>query len=205
MDGSILEFALIGETDSTAGMPFKDNHEFVEFLETKKELVKTQALIDPKYEVGAICDRLYTYKGPAALLENVKGTPFPVLVNVFGTRRRLAMAMQTAEDKLMDTYLKRRHSEWPTPRVVNDGPCKEEVFEGTQVNLAEQIPQIVWNAKDAAPYITAGAVTSKDPETKTRNTSVRRLMIHAKSRTGIMAVSGSHTALHMEKAKDRNE
>jgi 4-hydroxy-3-polyprenylbenzoate decarboxylase len=78
-------------------MPYTDLREFIEALEKSGELVRVKAEVDPRLEVTEILNRLLATSGPAVLFERVKGSSIPLLANLFGTVKRVAMGLETDE------------------------------------------------------------------------------------------------------------
>ena len=74
-------------------MAFKDLRDFIDLLEQEGELKRIQTEVDPYLEVTEISDRTLRRGGPALLFENVKGSSLPLLANLFGNTRRIALAM----------------------------------------------------------------------------------------------------------------
>ena len=74
-------------------MKYKDLRDFIDQLEKQGELKRISLEVDPRLEMTEICDRTLRAQGPALLFENVKGSQVPVLANLFGTPRRVAMGM----------------------------------------------------------------------------------------------------------------
>ena len=74
-------------------MAFKDLHEFVAVLENKGLLHRVTTLVDPVLEITEITDRISKKGGPALLFERVKGSPYPVLINAFGSFERMSLAL----------------------------------------------------------------------------------------------------------------
>ena len=72
-------------------MKYKDLRDFVEALEAKGELIRITTEVDPHLEMTEICDRTLRGGGPALLFENPKGFDMPVLANLFGTPKRVAL------------------------------------------------------------------------------------------------------------------
>ncbi|MDP2646694.1 MAG: UbiD family decarboxylase, partial [Desulfobacterales bacterium] len=167
-------------------MGVKDLRSFLE--DVKKEMaddfVVIKKEIDPNLHLPALVMNLERQgKRPVLLFENVKGTSFPVLTNLYAKRERLALAMGTEPRKLVQTYLERlRHPVQPVQ--VATGPVKEVVRTGKDVNLLK-LPQIVHHEKDAAAYITGAIALAKDPKTKKINASFNRLMIKGQDTFGI--------------------
>ena len=74
-------------------MKYHDLRDFIHQLEKQGELKRITIEVDPYLEMTEICDRTLKQGGPALLFENVKGANIPVLANLFGTPRRVAMGM----------------------------------------------------------------------------------------------------------------
>ena len=74
-------------------MKYKDLRDFIAQLEKQGELKRVTAEVDPNLEMTEICDRVLKAEGPAILFENPKGHNMPVLGNLFGTPKRVAMGM----------------------------------------------------------------------------------------------------------------
>src|SRR5437773_9963007 len=72
--------------------PPRDLRAWISLLERESELVRVQAEVDPELEITEINDRTVKAGGPALLFENVKGSDHPLLINQFGTERRMCMA-----------------------------------------------------------------------------------------------------------------
>ena len=75
-----------------APMPAHDLREWIALLEREGELVRVAAEVDPDLEITEIVDRTVKAGGPALLFENVKGSRLPLLINQFGTERRMCLA-----------------------------------------------------------------------------------------------------------------
>lgn len=71
-------------------MVCNDLREFIEFLKNKKELIRIKSEVDPILEVTEITDRISKKQGPALLFEKVKGSPYPIAINLFGSYQRMA-------------------------------------------------------------------------------------------------------------------
>jgi 3-octaprenyl-4hydroxybenzoate decarboxylase (EC 4.1.1.-) len=74
-------------------MQYQDLREFINELEKQGELKRITTQVDANLEITEICRRTLDKQGPALLFENVKDSSMPVLANLFGTTRRVAMAM----------------------------------------------------------------------------------------------------------------
>ena len=74
-------------------MKYRDLREFMEALERQGELVRVTPEVDPHLEITEICQRVVREEGPALLFERVEGSDFPLLINLFGSRRRIEIAL----------------------------------------------------------------------------------------------------------------
>ena len=71
----------------------RDLRDWIDMLRREGELVEITQEVDPRLEITEIADRALKGGGPALLFTNVKGSSIPVLINQFGTERRMLMAM----------------------------------------------------------------------------------------------------------------
>ena len=172
-------------------MPAADLRSWIDELRRAGELAEIEAEVDPYLEVTEIVDRTVKSGGPALLFKNPKGSQHPLLVNQFGTEKRMAMAFgePTLDDvarKLEDVIemqppqglvekvkglgkLKRLADSMP--KSVRSGPSQEVVLEP---NLDLLPIQHCWPG-DPAAFITLPAVITKDPRTGTRNVGMYRM------------------------------
>ena len=170
-------------------MKYHDLRDFVAQLETLGELKRVRVEIDTRFEMTEICDRVLRAGGPAILFENPKGQSIPVLANLFGTPRRVALGMgEESVSALREVgkllaYLKEPEppkglkDAWDklpilkqvmnmSPKVSSSAPCQEIVWEGNDVDLSRLPIQHCWPG-DVAPLITWGLTVTRGP-TKTR-------------------------------------
>ena len=183
----------------------QDLRSYLDLVESKDELVRISAPVDPRHEVTALVAKLARERRrrPVLLLENVKGSALPVVTNLHAGRRRMALAMNTEPREVQGAFL--RAMERPvSPVLVGTGPVKEVVRTGGDVDLLA-LPQIVHHAADAGPYITAAISFAKDPEDGTWNCAYNRLMIMGKDRTSIHITASKHLWEFYQKAEARGE
>jgi 4-hydroxy-3-polyprenylbenzoate decarboxylase len=174
--------------------PPADLRDWIACLEREGELVRVSAEVDPDLEITEIVDRTVKSGGPALLFENPKGSEHPLLINQFGTERRMCLAFGVERldelgervadllelqppQGLMDKVrgLKKLKSVADSgPRSVRSGPCQEVVLTGDDVDLDRLPIQRCWPG-DPAPFITLPAVITKDPSKGTRNLGMYRL------------------------------
>ncbi|MCY4442733.1 MAG: UbiD family decarboxylase, partial [Deltaproteobacteria bacterium] len=121
----------------------QDLRSYLDLVESKDELVRISAPVDPLHEVTALVAKLARERRrrPGLLLENVKGSALPVVTNLHASRRRMALAMNAEPREVQRAFLKAM--ERPVaPVVVDTGPVKEVVRTGADVDLLA-LPQIV--------------------------------------------------------------
>ncbi len=166
-------------------MPFDDFRQFLSFLEEQGELVRVKREVDPYLETTLVAKKSIEEEGPALLFENVKGHSIPLAVGVYGTQRRVCLGLDTTPRDFVREYVRRGERLWNyAPRLVKDGPCKENIILGDDVDL-RKFP-ITWHAPlDKGWYIDATVCIVQHPETRVRNASVHRLFIHEKKQTGL--------------------
>jgi 2,5-furandicarboxylate decarboxylase 1 len=122
-------------------------------------------------------------KSPVVIFENVAGFDMPVVTNVAGNRKLLARCLNSDVPNLPTAFRNRCQNYIPC-EVVAKGAFDEVVLEGDDVDLT-QLPIPFQFTVDAAPYITAGQITARDPETGVDTTGFHRLMLKGKNRLGI--------------------
>jgi 2,5-furandicarboxylate decarboxylase 1 len=122
-------------------------------------------------------------KSPIVIFEKVKGFDMPVVTNVAGNRELLARCLDSAVADL-PTAFRQRCQNYIPPEIVSKAAWDEVVIEGDQVDLTK-LPIPYQFDVDAAPYITAGQLTARDPETGVDTTGFHRLMLKGKNRLGV--------------------
>lgn len=180
-------------------MPFKNLRDFLSYLEADGELQRVLPEVDPRWEIGAICRKSLDNDGPALFFEKVKNHVIPVIANLLATRKRYCMALETTPEELPRIW-KNRLQMPLEPVIIKDGPCKENIILGDEVDLS-RFPIPTWNALDGGPYITYPCQISKDPITGIRNASMYRSQVHGRNSLGILAAPYRHIMLQRAKAK----
>ena len=183
-------------------MPFGDLRKFLSHLQDHGELARVSKELDDQqgFEVSAVLDRLQRSRGKAVVFEKLKSCGMPMCANVLGSFGRIALALETSEEKLFSEWAKRKQSAWPSPRLVFDGACSETAITEENVNLYSY-PALKWNPLDGGRYITLGAVITKDPQTQQRNVGIYRLMILGRRHLAINMAPQRHITAHYGKAE----
>jgi 4-hydroxy-3-polyprenylbenzoate decarboxylase len=180
-------------------MSFKDLRDFIGLLEKEGELKRISAEVDPYLEITEISDRTLRAGGPALLFENPKGSTIPVLANLFGNTRRIALAMgQEDIEGLRDVGKLLAFLKEPTPpsgfkdlwqslpsyksvlniapTVKKSAPCQEIVLEGDAVDLTALPIQTCWPG-DVGPLVTWPLVITRGPEKERQNLGIYRMQL----------------------------
>lgn len=185
-------------------MKYKDLRDFLTLLESKGELKRISQEIDPYLEMTEISDRTLRAGGPALLFENPKGFDIPVLCNLFGTPKRVALGMGQEEvsalrevGKLL-AFLKEPEPPkgfkelWQTlpqykqvlnmpTKVLSKADCQQTVLSGDEVDLY-QLPIMQCWKDDVAPLITWGLTITKGPNKKRQNLGIYRQQLIGKNK-----------------------
>ncbi len=160
--------------------------------------MRVRRLIDPRLEVSAIADRVMKAGGPALLFEDVAGSRFPLLINAFGSRLRMSLALgvedleehaRTIEQlvrtrapssarELAQLALRLPELAHLPPRSVSAGACQDVVQIGDDVDL-DALPILTCWPQDGGPFIT---LTPSDHPRSRRRRAKRRLLSHAEAR-----------------------
>ncbi|MGB1008084.1 MAG: 4-hydroxy-3-polyprenylbenzoate decarboxylase [Thiolinea sp.] len=185
-------------------MKYQDLRDFIQQLEQMGELKRISAEVDPYLEMTEIADRVLRAGGPALLFENPKGHSVPVLANLFGTPRRVALGMGEESTEALREVGKLlallKQPDPPkgfksaletlpvfkkvfdmAPKKVRKAACQDIVLEGDEVDLSTIPVQHCWPG-DAAPLITWGLVVTKGPDKKRQNLGIYRQQVIGKNR-----------------------
>ncbi len=180
-------------------MSYADLREFVSQLEAKGELKRIAAPVSPRLEITEVCDRVLRAGGPALLFEHPAGHDIPLLANLFGTVRRVALAMGAEDAKGLRAIgellarlkepeppggLKELIAQFPVfkrvldmaPRTRSGAACQEVVREGKDVDLGKLPVQLCWPG-DAGPLITWGLTVTRGPHKKRQNLGIYRQQV----------------------------
>jgi 4-hydroxy-3-polyprenylbenzoate decarboxylase len=185
-------------------MQYKDLRDFIGQLEQRGELQRIQVEVDPNLEITEICDRTLRAGGPALLFERVKGSDFPVLANLFGTTRRVALGMgeesvlalrevgrvlASLKEPEPPKGMKDAWGKIPlyrkvldmAPKEIRRPPCQQVVLEGEAVDLGRIPVQTCW-PDDAGPLLTWGLVITRGPEKSRQNLGIYRMQVISRNR-----------------------
>jgi 4-hydroxy-3-polyprenylbenzoate decarboxylase len=183
-------------------MPYNSLNDFVQVLERAGELKRISHPVKADLEITEIADRVMKQGGPALLFENVVGKQIPVLINAFGSAKRMAMALGVGDveeiarevEKLAQTKPPKSFKDkihllaelvrlaGIPPKIVTDGACQEVVHRQPDLTM---LPVLTCWPGDGGPFITLPAVFSKDPRKGTRNVGLYRMQVYDRQTTGM--------------------
>ncbi len=155
--------------------PFRD---FLAELEAAQQLLRIDEDVDLEYEICAFCREVADNDGPALLFERIRGIGIPALANLFGTRKRIAMALGTELADMPSVVAERLKSRIP-PTLITEAPCQEVLLQGDDVDLG-RFPVPFWNVGDGGKYITAGINMGAHPKWG-KNAGIYRNMIRSRN------------------------
>ena len=185
-------------------MEYRDLREFIRALEAAGELKRIDTPVDPRFEVTEICDRTLRAGGPALLFTKPRGSQVPLLANLFGTEKRVALGMgrsSTAELREVGELLaflrqpdppKGMRDAWDklpifkqvltmAPKVIGRGECQQNVLEKDDVDLGMLPVQTCWPG-DAGPLVTWPLVITRGPHKERQNLGIYRMQVIGKNR-----------------------
>ncbi len=181
-------------------MPFNDLREFILKCEELGDLLKIDQEVDWNLEAGAITRRCCELSAPAPFFQKIKDYPkgYRILGAPLSTFRRLAIAMELEPNssfrEIMEAYIE-RSSQSIKPRLVKDGPCKENLMVGDEVDLYK-FPTPLVHDGDGGRYIgTFHIIATKDPDTGWVNWGMYRQMIHTKNTLGGLIAPAQHIGM----------
>lgn len=201
-------------------MPYLNLQSFLKALEFHKELKRIRVEIDPELEITEIATRVVRQEGPALLFEKVKGSPFPLAINIFGSARRIELALGRLPQELGDDLARLAQALNPpalgklfkSHRTVRRvlamrtrrgwrAPSQEVIEEP---NL-EHFPILKCWPKDAGRFITFPLIITHHPLTHVRNVGLYRMQVFSPSSTGMHWQIQKDGGFHYAEAERRDQ
>ncbi len=203
-------------------MAYKNQQQFIDVLEGAGELVRIKEYVDPKLEIAEITDRISkTPGGGKALLFENTGYDFPVLMNAYGSEKRMCLALgvnhlddvaneierlfhllaspkESIIDKLKLLPKLGQFASWMPKVKSGRGECQQTIWQGSEATI-EKLPVITCWPKDGGPFVTLPIIHTKDPNTGSRNVGMYRMQVFGPRLTGM------HWHKHKVSAKHFNE
>ena len=206
-------------------MKFRDLREFLDTLEASGDLVRITEEIDPNLEMTEIADRTLRGGGPALLFENPKGYDTPLLANLFGTEKRVALGMGAdsieALREIGELLAYLRQPDPPKgmrdlidkapllkkvlnmgPKLIKRPPCQDVVISGDDVDLTKLPIQTCWPG-DVGPLVTWPLVITRGPEKPRMNLGIYRMQKIGPNRLIMRWLSHRGGALDFKEWQDK--
>lgn len=182
-------------------MIYKDLQHYIKDLDAKHQIHRIPVEVDSDLEVTEIADRVSKAYGPGLIFEQVKGSPYPLAINLMGTFERLAMGfgvekLDDIAEEIENFMDMSRYATWPKkvmalpklaplafifPKKVKHAPC-QEVVEAPDLGT---LPILKCWPEDGGRYITLPLVFTKDPENGQQNVGMYRLQVYDHKTTGM--------------------
>jgi 4-hydroxy-3-polyprenylbenzoate decarboxylase len=201
-------------------MAYKNQQEFIDRLATHNELVRITTFVDPHLEIAEITDRISkTAGGGKALLFENTGYDFPVLMNAYGSEKRMCLALgvnrlddvaaeieslfqmlaapkENILDKLKLLPKLGQFASWMPKVKSGRGECQQVILPEPDIT---KLPVITCWPKDGGPFVTLPIIHTKDPNNNSRNVGMYRMQVFGPQLTGM------HWHKHKVSAKHFNE
>jgi UbiD family decarboxylase len=168
------------------------------------EFLRVRQEVDTRFETTSMLFELDRIgRSPIVVFEKVKDKDMQLVTNVAGNRKLLAacLGVTTAE---LPTAFRERCQKYVPCEVVDSAPWNEVVLEGEDIDLSK-LPIPLQFPVDAAPYITGGQITARDPVTGIDTTGFHRLMLKGKNRLGISLHSRRRLYEYYRRSEDKGQ
>lgn len=207
-------------------MAWKNQQQFIEALEKAGELVRIKTYVNPKLEIAEVTDRISKSGGggKALLFENT-GYDFPVLMNAYGSEKRMCMALGVNHlddvareiedlfkmlsapkegilDKLKLLPKLGQFASWMPKVKSGRGECQEVIMENPDIT---KLPVITCWPKDGGPFVTLPVIHTKEPNTNSRNVGMYRMQVFGPTLTGMHWHKHKVSAKHFSEYKKLNK
>lgn len=201
-------------------MAYRNQQEFINALEQAGELIRIKAYVNPRLEMAEITDRVSkSGNGGRALLFENTGYDFPVLMNAYGSEKRMCMALgvdylddvareieslfkmlaapkESIIDKLKLLPKLSQFASWMPKVKSGRGACQEIIMPEPDIT---KLPVITCWPKDGGPFVTLPIIHTKDPRSGSRNVGMYRMQVFGPTLTAM------HWHKHKVSAKHFNE
>lgn len=207
-------------------MAYKNQQHFIETLEKAGELIRIKTYVNPRLEMAEITDRMSKQPGggKALLFENT-GYDFPVLMNAYGSEKRMCLALGVDHlddvakeieelfkllaapkegiiDKLKMLPKLAKFSSWMPKVKKGRGECQQVVMTSPDIT---KLPVITCWPKDGGPFVTLPIIHTKDPNTNSRNVGMYRMQVFGPTLTGMHWHKHKVSAKHFAEYKKLNK
>jgi 4-hydroxy-3-polyprenylbenzoate decarboxylase len=206
-------------------MPFGDLRDYIDALDRAGELLRITAPVSCHLEIAEITDRASKSKNgnnKALLFTSVKGYDMPVLINAFGSMKRICLALdvehldqiagrirQLVKPKVPERFIEKlamlptllEVGSFPPKLTHGQAPCQEVVITDPSEAMLDKLPIITCWPEDAGPFVTLGTVITRDPKSGIRNLGVYRLQKYGNNLSGMHWHKHHDGARHFEESR----
>jgi len=202
-------------------MGYNSLQDFLQVLDREGELKRISHPVKAELEIAEIADRVMKSGGPALLFENVVGKQIPLLINAFGSMKRMALALGVGDIETIAADISKLIQTRPPksfkdklqllselaklagipPKLVKEAACQEIIDREPNLNI---LPVLTCWPGDAGPFITLPMVFSKDPKSGTRNVGLYRMQVFDQRTTGMHWHLHKVGARHFQQQKEKS-
>jgi UbiD family decarboxylase len=173
--------------------------DYIQYLKSRGELLVVEREVDPTFELNAVVRKIQAGPNLPVLFRKVRGTRFPVVSNTLGNYAIIAQVLGVGIDEVAAHWANLTTSGAP---IAEEYPVENSVM--NEISLAD-IPHITFSEKDVGPYLTAGIIIARDPDTNVTNLSYHRMQIVDDHELRCrLSTSGDLFRIH-QKMEKRNE
>jgi len=177
--------------------------EVLSWLEARGDLHRVKRAVDPKHELTAVMRQMQKGPNHGLIFTRVRGSAIPVATNAFGFRRAIAASVGLEEQHLLRTLVMNEGKRLPVERVTT-GPVHEVVIT-TDIDVAREVPQVVFSELDAGAYVTAGVLLARHPETGVYNASWNRAQLVGDDKMRVRMMPPQHLGRYHAEAETRGQ
>jgi len=203
-------------------MGYKNLRQFIDTLDKAGELARVKSYVDPKLEMAEVTDRVSKQTGGGkALLFETSGYDFPVLMNAYGSEKRMCMALgvrhlddvakqieevfkllvspkESIIDKLRLLPKLNQFASWMPKIKSGKGECQQVIMSPPDIT---KLPVITCWPKDGGPFVTLPIIHTKDPTTNQRNVGMYRMQVFGPTLTAMHWHKHKVSAKHFSEYK----
>lgn len=198
-------------------MAFRNLKTYLHKLKEEKEIVTISAPVDPYLELAEIHRRVIAADGPALLFTNVRGKAFPIVTNLFGTKKRVDLAFGKRPEELirsvvklaekaappkLSTLIQNRHTFMQLLRIGTKQKRSSPMFHTIPDADLTQLPALTSWEEDGGPFLTLPLVHTYGK--KSENLGIYRVQIHSAHEAGMHFQIGKGGGFHLYEAEQEN-
>jgi UbiD family decarboxylase len=195
--------------------------EFLQILKNESELLQIDAQVDPYLEIAEIHRRVIARGGPALLFTNVLNSTFPVVTNLFGTKRRMELAFGQRPQQFVKDLVRAAETIMP-PSLDKLWSMRSLIFQGMKVGTKtiqsgpvlevhknppqlRELPLLTSWHSDGGPFVTLPLVYTEHPDGRGHNLGMYRIQRYDDTTTGIHWQIHKGGGYHYHAAEQNNQ